>query len=423
MVDARPAGPASASSADGAPGDGIDGTPAVGPVRFTVISVDDHLVEPPHLFEGRLPASLAEAAPYVKTTSKGHQIWVFDGQAYPQVGLNAVVGRSKEASPMEPVRFDEMRRGCWDPAARVADMDLAGIWASANFPSQITGFCGSVYSSCSDPELGQACVRAFNDWFHEEWATPHPERFVPVGIAYLADPHVAAAEVRRNAERGFAAVSLPEQPHRLGYPSIHSGWWDPVLAACEETGTVVCLHVGSSGMMDLALDGPLVEVAATLFSSLSLTACVDWLWSGVCLRFPGLRIAMSEGGLGWVPLLADRLDYIHGWSGHGRAAWPSTELTPTEVLLRNFWFCSLDDPSIWPIRERIGVDHITVEVDYPHADSTWPHTQDFLADRLAGLSVAEQRAVTHENAAALFGHPLPPHPLPSLAVASSAPIG
>ena len=258
-------------------------------------------------------------------------------------------------------------------------------------------------------------MRAYNDWFHEEWASAHPGRFVPVGIAFLADPEVAAAEVRRNAERGFAAVSLPEQPHRLGYPSIHSGWWDPVLAACEETGTVVCLHVGSSGMMDLALDGPLVEVAATLFSSLSLTACVDWLWSGACLRFPELRIAMSEGGLGWVPLLADRLDYIHGWSGHGRAAWPSTELTPTEVLLRNFWFCSLDDPSIWPIRDRIGVDHITVEVDYPHADSTWPDTQDFLADRLAGLTVAEKRAVTHENAAALFGHPLPVHPLPSLA--------
>ena len=250
-------------------------------------------------------------------------------------------------------------------------------------------------------------MRAWNDWFAEEWREAYPDRFVGLGITYLADPEVAAAEIRRNAERGFTAVSLPEQPHRLGYPSLHSGAWDPVLAACAETGTVVCLHVGSAGMMDIALDGPLVEIAATLFSSLSLTACVDWLWSGVVLRFPELRIAMSEGGIGWVPLLADRLDYIHGWSGHGRAAWPSTELTPTEALLRNFWFCSVDDPSIWPIRDRIGVDHIMVEVDYPHADSTWPDTQRFLADRLAGLPVEDQRKITHENAAALFRHPLP----------------
>ena len=245
---------------------------------------------------------------------------------------------------MEPVRFDQMRRGCWDPTARVADMDLAGIWASVSFPSQITGFCGAVYSGCSDPELGKACVRAWNDWFAEEWREPYPDRFVGLGIVYLADPDEAAAEIRRNAARGFTAVSLPEQPHRLGYPSLHSGWWDPVLAACVETGTVVCLHVGSSGMMDMALDGPLVEIGATLFSSLSLAACVDWLWSGVALRFPDLRIAMSEGGIGWVPMLADRLDYIHDWSGHGRGAWPSTELTPTEVLLRNFWFCTRRRP-------------------------------------------------------------------------------
>jgi predicted TIM-barrel fold metal-dependent hydrolase len=180
-----------------------------------------------------------------------------------------------------------------------------------------------------------------------------------------------------------------------------------VLQACVETDTVACLHVGSSGMMDMALDGPLVEIGATLFSSLSLTACVDWLWSGVALRFPELRIAMSEGGIGWVPLLADRLDYIHGWSGHGRKAWPSTELTPTEVLLRNFWFCSLDDPSIWPIRDRIGVDHIMVEVDYPHADSSWPDTQELLRQRFAGLTDAHVRKMTHENAARLFRHPLP----------------
>jgi predicted TIM-barrel fold metal-dependent hydrolase len=187
-----------------------------------------------------------------------------------------------------------------------------------------------------------------------------------------------------------------------------------VLEACVETATVVCLHVGSSGMMmEQALDGPLVEMAATLFSSLSLTACVDWLWSGVPLRFPELRIVMSEGGIGWVPMLADRLDYVHGWSGHGRRAWPSTEHTPTEVLLRNFWFCSLDDPSIWPIRERIGVDHILVEVDYPHADSTWPETQTFLADRLAHLPPADQRAICSANAAALFRHPLPDTVLPA----------
>ena len=99
----------------------------------------------------------------------------------------------------------------------------------------------------------------------------------------------------------------------------------------------------------------MVEYTATLFSSLSMAACADWLWSGYPVRHPELAVVMAEGGLGWVPMLADRLDYIVDTSGHGRKAWMSDELRPTEVLLRNFWFCSLDDPSMWPIRDRIGV--------------------------------------------------------------------
>jgi hypothetical protein len=105
-------------------------------------------------------------------------------------------------------------------------------------------------------------------------------------------------------------------------------------------------------------------------------------------------------------MLADRLDYICQTSGHGIEGWGGG-LTPTEVLLRNFWFCSLDDPSIWPIRDRIGVDHVMVEMDYPHADSTWPNTARLLAQRLADLPVEDQRKITHQNAADLFRHPLP----------------
>lgn len=351
-----------------------------------------------------MPAQLAPRAPYVRETSKGHQIWVFDGNKYDQVGLNAVAGRSKDASPMEPVRFEEMRRGCYDPLARVADMDLGGINASANFPSQITGFCGAVYSGCSDAQLGAACVRAWNDWIHEEWFDAHPGCFIGLGITFLADPHVAAAEIRRNADRGFTAVSLPEQPQKLGYPTLHSGYWDPVVETCVETGTAVCLHVGSSGIAgpDLPLDGPMIEYAATLFPNLSMAACADWLWSGYPVRHPDLSIVMAEGGLGWVPMLADRLDYIVEVSGHGRKAWMSAELSPTDVLRRNFWFCSLDDPSIWPIRERIGVENIMVEVDYPHSDSHWPHSRALLESRLAGLHSAEVDAVMHANAEKLF---------------------
>ncbi|MBF6556387.1 MAG: amidohydrolase [Acidimicrobiales bacterium] len=380
--------------------------PVPRPVQFTVISVDDHLVEPPDMFEGRLPRRFADRAPKVIENSKGHQLWEFDGHRYSQVGMNAVAGRRPECVTLEPTRFEDMRRGCWDIDARIADMDLNGVWASLNFPSMITGFSGRVFSGASDPELGLAVTRAWNDWLYEAWWQPYPDRIIPGGITFLSDPEHGAAEIRRNAERGFRSVTLPERPHRIDLPSLFSGYWDPIIAACEDTDTVISLHVGSSGMPDMPPDSPLVALGATLFGQMSLTACAEWLWSGLPVRYPKVKIAMSEGGIGWVAMLLDRLDNIVDRSGYGRD-YDASGLLPAQVLERNFWFCTIDDPSTIETRHRIGVDHIMVEVDYPHGDSTWPDTQAVIQRCWGHLPVEDLRKMTHQNAARLYRWPLP----------------
>ena len=379
-------------------------------VRVTVVSVDDHLVEPPHMFDGRLPRRLQDRAPKVVVDEWGHEVWEFDGQRYSQVGMNAVAGRRPETVKVEPFRFDQMRRGCFDVDARVHDMDINGVWASMSFPSMITGFCGRVYSQCSDPELGLAVTRAWNDWMHDEWWSPHPDRIIPLGITWLADPDLGAEEIRRNADRGFRSVTLPERPHRIGLPSIWSEHWEPILRACAETGTVVSLHVGSSGMADLPPDcgWDAIPLTATLFGQLSLTACAEWLWSGWPRKLPDLRIAMSEGGIGWVAMLLDRLDNIVDRSGYGQG-W---DVRPADVLRRNFWFCTIDDPSTIDTRHTIGVENILVEVDYPHGDGTWPDTQDVIQRCWGHLPPDELRAICSENAARLYRHPLPEVVLP-----------
>src|SRR5580700_822327 len=358
-------------------GDTLLPEPVPRPVQFTVISVDDHLVEPPDMFEGRLPRRFADQAPRIVENSKGHQLWEFDGTRYSQVGMNAVAGRRPECVTLEPTRFEDMRRGCWDIDARIADMDINGVWASLNFPSMITGFCGRVFSAASDPELGLAVTRAWNDWLYEAWWQPYPDRIIPCGITFLADPELGAEEIRRNARRGFRSVTLPERPHRIELPSLFSGYWDPIVAACEETDTVISLHVGSSGMPDMPSDSPLVALGATLFGQMSLTACAEWLWSGLPVRYPKVKIAMSEGGIGWVAMLLDRLDNIVDRSGYG-GDYDASGLLPAHVLGRNVWFCTIDDPSTIETRHRIGIDHIMVEVDYPHGDSTWPDTQSVI---------------------------------------------
>ena len=378
--------------------------PTSRPVGFTVISVDDHLVEPAGMFEGRLPGGFQERAPKIVETPEGHQVWEFDGGRYTQVGMNAVAGRRPETVALEPFRFDQMRPGCYDIDARIADMDLNGVWASMNFPSQVSGFCGRIFSGCSDPVLGLHTTRAWNDWLFEEWYSPYPERIIPLGITVLSDPDPGAAEIRRNAARGFRSVALPERPHRIGLPSIFDDYWGPVIEACVETDTVIGLHVGSTGMPDLPAGAPAVALGATLFGQLALTACAEWVWSGWAQRHPDLKIAMSEGGIGWVAMLLDRLDNIVDRSGYALDG----GIRPADVLQRNFWFCTLDDPSTIGTRHRIGVENILVETDYPHGDGTWPDTQRVIAEAWGGVPDDELRAMCCGNAARLFRHPLPP---------------
>ena len=380
-------------------------------VKYTIISVDDHVVEPRHMFEGRLPTRLQERAPKVVETPEGHQVWEFEGQTFTQVGMNAVAGRRRETVNTvnyEPFRFEQMRPGCYDVDARVKDMDINGVWASVNFPSMITGFCGSVFFRAEDPELGAACTRAWNDWLYEEWYQAHPTRIIPLGITFLADPQEAAAEIHRNAERGFTAVSMPERPERIGLPDLWDrDHWDPIIQACADTDTVISLHSGSSG----GYDGPPAApgaMRASLFGQLSLAACAQWLWSEYPVKHPTLKIAMSEGGIGWVAMLLDRLDTIVDRSGYG-LGWDER---PADVLQRNFWFCTIDDPSTIVTRDRIGVENIMVETDYPHGDSTWPDTQLVIEKLWGHIPDDELRMMCSENAAKLYRHPLPEVVLP-----------
>ena len=382
--------------------------PAPRPITVPVISVDDHLIEPADLFVGRVPAALAERAPRVIENDAGVQYWHFEGRTYPNIGLNAVVGRARETWSMDPSRFDEMRPGCFDIHARIADMDINGTWASLCFPSLVAGFCGAVFARAEDPGARPGLHAGLERLAPGRLGRDLSRTDHPAPTALVGRHRPGHDEIRRNAERGFKAVSFPEFPSALGFPSIFSGQWDPFFAACQETDTVVCLHTGASSWAPLPSPAPPFELLPTLFPVNALIAAAEWLWAGVPLRFPGLNVAMSEGGIGWVPMLIDRVDYVlsHSASGTESSAWPS-ELLPSEVLRRNFWFCTIDDPSVIDVRHRIGIDHIMLESDYPHADSTWPDTQAVLQKTLGHLPADELRKIAGGNAAALFRHPLP----------------
>jgi predicted TIM-barrel fold metal-dependent hydrolase len=373
----------------------------------TIFSADDHMVEPPDIFDGRFARKFQDAAPRVVDTADGGQAWFWCGKELPNVGFNAVVGRPRAELSFEPTRFDQMRRGAWDVHERVRDMDINGVWASVCFPSFLPGFVGQRLTLWpDDEELALAAMRAYNDWHIEAWCGPYPDRFVPQQIAWLRDPVLAGEDIRTNAARGFKAVTFSEAPFKLGLPTIHSGYWDPFLAACEETETVVCLHVGSAGETPTTSSDAPGGVVGQLFAASAFTYAVDWLYSHIPRKFPNIRICMSEGGISWVAGVMDRIDHLNA------RALPEQITVTSDVFRRNFWFCSLDEPSGFRTVDTIGVDNILIESDYPHSDGTWPDTQPSLKAQLSELSKQQQRKICWGNGVELFRHPDPVNPLP-----------
>jgi predicted TIM-barrel fold metal-dependent hydrolase len=367
---------------------------------LVLVSVDDHIIEPREMFDAHIPERYRDRAPRVLTDDDGSEYWLFEGERAAYMGLNAVAGCPPEEYGLNPTRYDQMRNGCYDVDERVRDMNANGVLGSLNFPT-FPHFCGQLFSRQQDKELSLAVVRAYNDWHIDEWCGAHPGRFIPCGITPYWDPDLMADEVRRIAEKGCHAVTFSENPEKLGHPSLHSDHWDPFWDACQESATVVCLHIGSSSSLLLtATDAP-ADVMISITPMNSFLALNDLMWTSIFKKFPRIKIAMSEGGIGWIPYALERMDYVyehhHSWTGAdfgGRR--------PSDVYRDHIVTCFIDDASGLELRHRVGIDSITWECDYPHSDSTWPHSPELLGKSLIGIPDDEVDKMTHLNAMRVF---------------------
>ncbi|MCU1343951.1 MAG: hypothetical protein JWL70_217 [Acidimicrobiia bacterium] len=365
-----------------------------------LISVDDHIVEPPTMFDAHWPAKFADRKPRIVRTDDGGDIWEFEGTRAPNVGLNAVAGCPPEEYNLDPTEYTQMRPGCFVADERVRDMSAAGVLAGMNFPT-FPHFCGQYFGRIEDKAMALVAVQAYNDWHIDEWAGGHPDRFIPLSIPPLWDVDLMAAEIRRVAAKGCHAVTFSENPAKLGMPSYHTDYWDPFFAACVENQVNICLHIGSSSSMTITAPDAPPDVMIALTPVNSLQAITDILFSGIFKRFPGLQMAMSEGGIGWIPYALERADYVHK---HHRA-WTHTDLggkLPSEVFAEHIWTCFIDDRAGIEMRHTIGVDRMMWEMDYPHSDSTWPNAPELLWENIGTLPDDEINKITHENAIRAF---------------------
>ena len=372
-----------------------------------MVSIDDHIIEPADMFEGHIPESYRDQAPKYVATDDLRGYWDFQGQPTGHAGLNAVASWPHEEWGMDPIGYPEMRPGTYDLELRVRDMDANGVLASMCFPT-MAGFNGmSLARSTVDKDLTKVVISAYNDWHIDELAGEHPGRFIPLAIAPVWDPEGMADEIKRVASKGCHAVSLPETPYGVDLPGYDdSAYWDPVFAACSDNGVVICLHIGGAFGLLKRSAGAGVDHLIVLAPQLSAVTAADLLLGGTFKRFPDLKVALSEGGIGWISFFLDRMDR-HMWNH----MWTGLEIgvegkTATEIFRDNFLGCFITDPAALFVRDRIGMGTIAWECDYPHSDTTWPRSPETLWDELqaAGCSDDEIEAITWKNACRFFDY-------------------
>jgi predicted TIM-barrel fold metal-dependent hydrolase len=385
---------------------------------IAMVSVDDHLCEPPTVWTDRLPARHHERGPHVIEVAEdmvldmglsnpmaipaGSQLWKYEDQLVPTVGLAATAGTDPAHLSADPLRFDDMRRGAWDPVARLADMDADGVAVQAPFPT-LPGFAGNKFIDGKDKDLAQLCVLAYNDFILDEWCSAAPERYIGLIILPLWDAAASVGEIERCAAKGARGISFPDNPAAVGLEAFHSGTWHRVFSAAEEADLPLCMHFGSSRIGPYVSPGANQAVLTSLFGITLFGSMAELALSTTFDDHPALKVVYAEGGIGWIPYAMMRLD--QAWTTYRRATEGpplNPDVPPSERIRRHMWGCFIDDPLGVATREAIGTDRLLWESDYPHADSLWPHSRTNAEKVFADVPTDDVRTIVELNARRLF---------------------
>ena len=202
---------------------------------MVLVSVDDHVVEPPHLFDGRLPAKYVDLAPQFVTRDDGTNAWSTRTRRSPTSrSTRWPVGR-RRSTAWSRRRSPSCGAGCYDIDERVKDMDANGVLGSLCFPS-FPQFCGQLFARTEDKDVALAMVRAYNDWHIEEWCGTHPGRFIPCSLPAIWDPQVLADEVRRTAREGRPRGDVLREPVEARLAEHPLRPLGPVLGGVQRRG-------------------------------------------------------------------------------------------------------------------------------------------------------------------------------------------
>jgi len=375
------------------------------PVQTRLMSADDHVIEPPHLWVDRVPSKYRDACPRIVEVD-GRQAWSYEGELtyIPMGSCRPLPGFDEAGYPPAPgtARFDEIRPGCYDPVERIKDMDIDGVYGQLCFPNYARFAGHRFFLNVKDYELGLACLRTYNDYLLDEWCATDPARLYGSVILPLYDIDLAIAELERVLAKGARALAFSENPTVLGLPSVHTDHWERLWALVNEAGIPVCMHIGSSSrLVTTSADAP-PTVLVSLNGLNSMMAGVDWLLSGIFERHPKIKVILSEGGAGWVPYILERTDKAF----HDKRIKPNLSIgqtakelsiPPSQLFRDHMYVCLVDEYFALRSLRDIPVDNLLWEGDYPHGDGLWPNNRDYLRKALAEVPDEDAVKIAETN--------------------------
>ncbi len=376
---------------------------------MVLVSVDDHITEPPTVFDNQLSGEAYATAPKLKLAPDGANFWEYQGKRMRNVALNSVTGRVREEYGFEPTNLDQLRPGCYDVHARIGDMNINGCAASLNFPS-VAGIDGGLFIKAEDKGQALVHMRAYNDWNVDEWCGAYPGRFIPLGVLPLWDMDETAKEVHRLADKGCFAVTMSENPSVGGMPGIHTGYYEKLFKAAAETETAICLHIGTGNVSPHCSPESPVEANITTMPMAVAFGAADWMNLEALNRYPTLKICFSESGIGWIPYLLERADFAH----EQHHVWTHSDQylkgqKPSDIFHRQFYSCFIDDAYGLRNLDLIGEDSVMYEIDYPHSDAQWPNAPEVLWKSAHLLTDSQIDKITHLNALKAYKFPMFDH--------------
>ena len=374
-------------------------------LRFGVISVDDHVVEPPDLWTRSMShAKWGDRVPHVAAQANGTERWVIDGQVRASTSL-VPAGALSDNRSLEPQAWSQVPKCAYEPHARLAVMDSDGVDCSVLYPSA-AGVSGEEIGAIKDLELQIECARIYNDWIIEVWAASS-HRFVPQAILPAGSIEAATAEAKRVVGRGHKGVILPAQPSQINpaSPHLYKPEWDPLWTTIQELDVPVCFHAGSAPSVMFEISPAYDAAGARAFDNVrqaagSAALINGMVLSGILYRFPKLQPVFAGSAIDYVPFALEALD--HQWERQRLAENEGFTERPSEIFHRQCYVTTWKEKVGLRNRNYVGPDRILWESEFPRSTSTYPETARMIENNFAEVPVEDRDLILWRNAARLY---------------------